>query len=75
MFLFQLTQVVLIELFPNFDGGSAVTIYAPEDSETKKLNEKLREKKARKTQRKVKGEEEVEDEGSVLVSVVIVLRC
>ncbi|KAI0673639.1 ABC-2 type transporter-domain-containing protein [Trametes maxima] len=45
-FLFQLTQVLLIEYFPQYSGGSAVTIYAPEDAETKKLNAKLQDKKA-----------------------------
>ena len=44
MILFQITQVVLIEYFQTFDGGSAVTIFAPEDSETKKLNATLRER-------------------------------
>ena len=41
MILFQITQVVLIELFPHFDGGSAITIFAHEDGETKKLNDTL----------------------------------
>ncbi|KAI0830812.1 ABC-2 type transporter-domain-containing protein [Trametes gibbosa] len=45
-FLFQLTQVFLIEYFPQYDGGSAVTIYAQEDSETKKLNAVLQQRKA-----------------------------
>ena len=48
LFLFQLTQVVLIEYFPHFDGGSSVTIYAPEDNDTKKRNERLRERKERR---------------------------
>ena len=52
MILFQITQVVLIELFPHFDGGSAITIFAPEDGETKKLNDTLRERKTRKAQEK-----------------------
>ena len=29
-----------------YDGGSSVTIYAPEDAETKKLNAELQERKA-----------------------------
>ncbi|OSD06180.1 hypothetical protein PYCCODRAFT_1384259 [Trametes coccinea BRFM310] len=45
-FLFQLTQVLLVEYFPQYDGGSAVTIYVPEDSDTKKRNERLYERKA-----------------------------
>ena len=59
---FQITQVVLIELFPKFGSGSAVTIFARVDSETKKLNERLQERKACKAQRKVVGGEKIADD-------------
>ena len=60
--LFQLTQVTLIEWFPHFGGGSSVTIYAPEDSDTKKRNAALRERKEAKVARKRKGFDEKVDE-------------
>ena len=52
LIVFQVTQVVLIELFPNFDGGASVTLFAPENGETKKLNAKLRTRKAQKSEKK-----------------------
>ncbi|KAI0660568.1 ABC-2 type transporter-domain-containing protein [Cubamyces menziesii] len=57
--LFQLTQVLLIEYFPQYGGGSAVTIFAPEDSDTKKRNARLQERKAA---RKGKSAEEAESQ-------------
>ncbi len=52
LILFQITQILLIEYFPHFDGGSSVTIYAPEDNDTKKRNARLRE---RREQRRGRG--------------------
>ncbi|TBU62153.1 ABC-transporter [Dichomitus squalens] len=60
--VFQLTQVFLIEWFPTFGGGSAVTIFAPEDSDTKKRNAVLRERKEARAARKRKGLSEQVDE-------------
>ncbi|RPD82151.1 hypothetical protein L226DRAFT_497300 [Lentinus tigrinus ALCF2SS1-7] len=63
LFLFQLTQVLLIEYFPHFDGGSSVTIYAPEDGDTKKRNARLLERKEqRQSKRKAINEKAAVDE-------------
>ncbi|KAI0673630.1 ABC-2 type transporter-domain-containing protein [Trametes maxima] len=59
---FQLTQVFLIEYFPQYGGGSSVTVYVPEDSETKKLNTKLQDRKAaRKGKSSKEKDEQTED--------------
>ncbi|KAI0375499.1 hypothetical protein BV20DRAFT_1073696 [Pilatotrama ljubarskyi] len=60
--LFQLTQVLLIEYFPQYGGGSSVTIFAKEDSETKKLNARLQEHKAA---RKGKSDRELSEKDTV----------
>lgn len=60
--LFQLTQVLLMEFFPQFGGGSSVTIFAPEDHDTKKRNVVLQERKEEKATRKQKGLSEKVDE-------------
>ncbi|KAM5536016.1 hypothetical protein V8D89_010274 [Ganoderma adspersum] len=60
--LFQLTQVLLMEFFPQFGGGSSVTIFAPEDHDTKKRNVALQERKEEKVTRKQKGLSEKVDE-------------
>ena len=52
VFLFQLTQVLLMEFFPQFGGGSAVTIFAPESNDTKKRNAALQARKEAKAARK-----------------------
>ncbi|KAI0081165.1 hypothetical protein K474DRAFT_1657026 [Panus rudis PR-1116 ss-1] len=57
-FLFQITQVLLIEYYPQYGGGGGFTVFAQENSETKKLNEKLRERKALRAQRSEKEEKE-----------------
>lgn len=61
--LFQATQVLLMEFFPQFGGGSAVTIFTPEDHDTKKRNAALRERKEVKAARRQKGlSEKVDDD-------------
>ena len=62
LILFQITQLVLIEYFPHFDGGSSITIYAPEDADTKKRNAILRERKERRTGKSVSEKAEIEKE-------------
>ncbi|OBZ78638.1 Brefeldin A resistance protein [Grifola frondosa] len=39
-------QVLLIEFYPQYGGGSSVTIYAKEDADTKACNDALQERKA-----------------------------
>ena len=62
LILFQITQLVLIEYFPHFDGGSSITIYAPEDADTKKRNAILRERKERRAGKSVSEKAEIEKE-------------
>ncbi|KAF8665434.1 hypothetical protein AX16_000453 [Volvariella volvacea WC 439] len=46
--LFQLTQVFILEYFPQFGFGGGISIFSKENDETKKLNERLRERKAQR---------------------------
>lgn len=46
MIAFQITQVIALEYFPQYNVHLSVNIFAKEDEETKKLNAALREKKA-----------------------------
>ncbi|THH33132.1 hypothetical protein EUX98_g1017 [Antrodiella citrinella] len=46
--LFQLTQVLLIEYYPQYGGSGAVVVYAQENTETKKRNAVLQERKTLK---------------------------
>ncbi|KAJ7135007.1 ABC-2 type transporter-domain-containing protein [Mycena crocata] len=57
MLVFQLTQVLSLEFFPQYDQNLTVAIYAKEDNDTKKRNEVLR---ARKAERKGKGHSDSE---------------
>ncbi|THG96948.1 hypothetical protein EW026_g4983 [Hermanssonia centrifuga] len=45
-FLFQLTQVLLIEFYPQYIGAGGGMIYAKENAERKKRNAELKERKA-----------------------------
>lgn len=60
--LFQLTQVLLMEYYPQLGGGSSVTIFTPEDNDTKKRNAALQGRKEEKATRKQKGLSEKVDE-------------
>ncbi|KAI0789262.1 ABC-2 type transporter-domain-containing protein [Abortiporus biennis] len=64
-FVFQLTQVLIIELYPQykFSGGASIMIYAQEDADTKKRNAVLQERKAiknKETKENEKNEKRVE---------------
>ncbi|EED77030.1 predicted protein, partial [Postia placenta Mad-698-R] len=57
-FLFQLTQVLLVEYYPQYFGSSGATVYAPEDDNLKALNAVLKERKAHREANR--GTEDVE---------------
>ncbi|KAI0800819.1 ABC-2 type transporter-domain-containing protein [Fomes fomentarius] len=61
LIVFQLAQVLVIELFPQHGGGSGTIVYAKENSDTKTRNAVLKE---RKILRKQMGEKGVEVESS-----------
>ncbi|EPQ60137.1 hypothetical protein GLOTRDRAFT_67504 [Gloeophyllum trabeum ATCC 11539] len=62
--LFQVTQVLAIEYWPQPAGGSAISVYAKEDKETKRLNERLRQRKAERAQKKAEDEKLLADPSS-----------
>ncbi|KAF9003771.1 hypothetical protein BDZ89DRAFT_1080859 [Hymenopellis radicata] len=43
---FQLTQIIALEFFPQYDNNMSINVFAREDDETKKLNQALRERRA-----------------------------
>jgi ABC-type glutathione transport system ATPase component len=57
----QLTNILTLVYLQKYSGGSSVTIYAPEDAETKELNAVLHERKENRALREKK-ESEVDDE-------------
>ncbi|KAJ7687385.1 ABC-2 type transporter-domain-containing protein [Mycena rosella] len=58
MIVFQLSQVLSLEFFPQYDQNLTVQIFARENNDTKKRNEVLRERKA---ERKGKVHAEIEE--------------
>ncbi|KAJ7755026.1 ABC-2 type transporter-domain-containing protein [Mycena maculata] len=56
---FQITQILSLEFFPQYDQNVAVNIFAKEDADTEKRNEVLR---ARKAKRRGKAHESEEQE-------------
>ncbi|KAJ7610902.1 ABC-2 type transporter-domain-containing protein [Roridomyces roridus] len=56
--VFQATQIIALEYFPQYNGGSAIAIYAKENKDTKERNEILR---ARKAERRGKSQAELKD--------------
>ncbi|KAJ6601432.1 ABC-2 type transporter-domain-containing protein [Mycena vulgaris] len=46
MLVFQLSQILSLEFFPQYDQNLTVQIFAKENSETKKLNSRLKDRKA-----------------------------
>lgn len=53
--LFQITQILALEFYPQYGLDLAINIFAKEDKETKKLNAELREKKEQKDRGQEKG--------------------
>ncbi|KAJ7750194.1 P-loop containing nucleoside triphosphate hydrolase protein [Mycena metata] len=49
MIAFQLTQIISLEFFPQYNQSLNFQIFAKENTDTKKRNETLRERKAQKT--------------------------
>ncbi|KAF8640630.1 hypothetical protein AX17_000290 [Amanita inopinata Kibby_2008] len=49
--LFQVTQILAFEFYPQYGYNVSVNIFLPEDQETKKLNAAQREKKAQRTEK------------------------
>ncbi|EMD42318.1 hypothetical protein CERSUDRAFT_79900 [Gelatoporia subvermispora B] len=60
LILFQITQVLLIEYFPQFGGGGSAVIYAKETADNKARNAALQEHKAER-RGKSKGDVEVQE--------------
>ncbi|KAI0945373.1 hypothetical protein AcW1_001611 [Taiwanofungus camphoratus] len=48
--VFQITQVLLVEYFPQYNGSSGATVFAKENADSKARNAALRERKARRDQ-------------------------
>ncbi|OCH88753.1 hypothetical protein OBBRIDRAFT_820018 [Obba rivulosa] len=63
LILFQITQVLLIEYFPKFGGGSSAVVYAKETADNKDLNASLQGRKA-KRRTNANGDIEVQDSGN-----------
>ncbi|TFK56519.1 hypothetical protein OE88DRAFT_1649845 [Heliocybe sulcata] len=56
LILFQVTQVLAMEYWPQYSGGTSVSVFAKEDADTRRRNEVLRERKAKRTQQNIDGE-------------------
>ncbi|KAG7452088.1 uncharacterized protein BT62DRAFT_882231 [Guyanagaster necrorhizus] len=62
MIAFQITQVIALEYFPQYNVSLSVNIFAKEDEETKRLNAALREKKVAQGKAKEIGSKESDPE-------------